>query len=185
MSRVELLTDKNYFVWALKVRALLRARKLFKEVIENPEPPTLANLETPEGKVRQIWESKNDEAFGILIMTISEEQAGQFLVETKAKNLWEELRKLHEGNAQDRKIDIGLELKNIRMQSNESVSEYITRAKDIASRSATLGYPIEQREVSYHVVRGIHPKLEKVATVLRTQRNLKLEEIQQALLEEE
>lgn len=185
VSRVELLTDKNYFVWALKVRALLRARKLFKEVIENPEPPTSANLETPEGKARQIWESKNDEAFGILIMTISEEQAGQFLVETKAKNLWEELRKLHEGNAQDRKIDIGLELKNIRMQSNESVSEYITRAKNIASRSATLGYPIELREVSYHVVRGIHPKLEKVATVLRTQRNLKLEEIQQALLEEE
>ena len=119
------------------------------------------------------------------LTTLSDDQAGQFLTERKAKVIWEELSRVHTGKTEDRRIDIAVELKNIRMANNESIKEYITRAKNIASRSASIGYPFEEIELVYHVVRGINEKYENVATVLRAQRSLKLDEAQQTLEEEE
>lgn len=185
LNRIELLTGNNYHVWALKVSAILRAKLLFREIIEADEPPVAQNAESAEGKVRRLWERKNDEAFGIIITTLSDEQAGQFLVESKAKTVWNELKRMHAGNAEDRKIDIGLELKNVNMRGNESVNEYFARVKNIASRSAALGYPMSDREIVYHLVRGVHPKLEKAAMVLRPQRSATLEQVRQTLNEEE
>lgn len=72
-NKIESLIDDNYYVWALKVSAILRNRKLYKEIIEGEEPALTA------GAVREAWEAKNNEAFGIIILTLSSEQAGQFI----------------------------------------------------------------------------------------------------------
>lgn len=178
-NKIEPLTDDNYYVWALKVGAILRNRKLYKDVIENEEPAPNA------GSNRETWEAKNNEAFGIIILTLSSEQAGQFIGETNAKNVWKQLETRYAGNIEDRKIDIGLELKNIKMEANETVKAYITRARNISSRSASLGKIISMREIVYHVVRGISVRLEKVGSVLRAQKGLTLEEVEQILTEEE
>ncbi|KAK2578779.1 hypothetical protein KPH14_008883 [Odynerus spinipes] len=62
------------------------------------------------------------------------------------------------------------------MRGDESVNEYIARARNIASRSAALGHPIPDRELVFHIVRGIHPKLEKV-NVAEDNRSLDTEAI--------
>lgn len=59
------------------------------------------------------------------------------------------------------------------MNAKESINDYIVRAKKVASRSASIGFPIEAIEVEYHVVRGLHERFQKFA-VLRAQRSLKL-----------
>lgn len=71
------------------------------------------------------------------------------------------------------------------MEINETIKAYITRARNIASRSASLGKTISTREIVYHVARGISYKLEKVGSVLRAQKGLSLEEVEQILSEEE
>ncbi|UYV81623.1 hypothetical protein LAZ67_20001740 [Cordylochernes scorpioides] len=114
----------------------------------------------------EIWSDKNDEAFGIIITTLTNEQARMFIGETNAKKVWDSLKKTHTGNLEDKIIDIGLELKNIRMKDNETVDEYITRAKNIVARSSSLGY-------------------ENIAIVLRSKREATVEEIQQTLREED
>ncbi|UYV76036.1 hypothetical protein LAZ67_13002273 [Cordylochernes scorpioides] len=169
----------NYPIWALKVESLLRGKKLFKCVISDPEP------DIKDEVAWQIWSEKNDEAFGIIVTTLSDEQAGMFLDETKAKKVWDELKKIYTGNLEVKIIDIGLELKNIKMKNNESINEYMARTKNIASQSSSLGHQISQRELAFHIVRGIHPRLEKIAVVLRTRRELTLDEIRQSLREEE
>ncbi|UYV77867.1 hypothetical protein LAZ67_15002623, partial [Cordylochernes scorpioides] len=178
-TKIEPLTGTNYPIWALKVEALLRGKKLFKCVISDPEP------DIKDEVAWQIWSEKNDEAFGIIVTTLSDEQAGMFLDETKAKKVWDELKKIYTGKLEDKIIDIGLELKNIKMKNNESINEYMARAKNIASQSSSLGHQISQRELAFHIVRGIHPRLEKIAVVLITRRNLTLDEIRQSLREEE
>lgn len=50
-------------------------------------------------------ETKNNEAFGIIILTLSSEQAGQFIGETNAKIVWKQLETRYAGNIEDRKID--------------------------------------------------------------------------------
>ncbi|UYV78766.1 hypothetical protein LAZ67_16002681 [Cordylochernes scorpioides] len=151
--------------------ALLRGKKLFKCVISDPEP------DIKDEVAWQIWSEKNDESFGIIVTTLSDEQAGM--------KVWDELNKIYTGNLEDKIIDIGLELKNIKMKNNESINEYMARAKNIASQSSSLGHQISQRELVFHIVRGIHPRLEKIAVVLRTRRELTLDEIRQSLREEE
>ncbi|UYV65814.1 hypothetical protein LAZ67_3005530, partial [Cordylochernes scorpioides] len=133
----------------------------------------------------EIWSDKNDEAFGIIITTLTNEQAGMFIGETNAKKVWDSLRKTYTGNLEDKIIDIGLELKDIKMKDNETVDEYITRAKNIAARSSSLGHQFPSRELSFHIVRGIHPRYENIAIVLRSKREATIEEIQQTLREEE
>ncbi|XP_043263816.1 uncharacterized protein LOC122404031 [Colletes gigas] len=108
-------------------------------------------------------------------MTLSEDQAGLFLTEESARRLWEELKRIHVESTIELHIDIGLELQNIKMNNGELVKDYITRAKNIVSRSASIGYPIEDREVTYHLERGLHTKYKRVVIVLRAQRSLKLE----------
>ncbi|UYV74280.1 hypothetical protein LAZ67_11002829 [Cordylochernes scorpioides] len=162
-----------------QVGALLRAKKLFKCLISDPEPDI---------KDKYLWDTydkKNDEAFGIIITTLSDQQAGMFLDVTKAKKVWDDLKRIYTGNLEDKIIDVGLELKNIKMNHSESVDQYLTRAKNIGAKSSSLGHQISQRELTYHIVRGIHPKLEKMAIVLRSRRDITLEEIQQSLKEEE
>ncbi|UYV76796.1 K02A2.6-like, partial [Cordylochernes scorpioides] len=83
-TKIEPLTGTNYPIWALKVGALLRGKKLFKCVILDPEP------DIKDEVAWQIWSEKNDEAFGIIVTTLSDEQAGMFLDETKAKKSFRE-----------------------------------------------------------------------------------------------
>ncbi|UYV81320.1 hypothetical protein LAZ67_20000761 [Cordylochernes scorpioides] len=178
-TKIEPLTGNNYQIWALKIGAVLRGRKLFKCVISDPEP------DMEDKSSWEIWSDKNDEAFGIIITTLTNEQAGMFIGETNAKKVWDSLRKTYTGNLEDKIIDIGLELKNIRMKDNETVDEYITRAKNIAARSSSLRHQFSSREFSFHIVRGIHPRYENIAIVLRSKREATIEEIQQTLREEE
>lgn len=60
-KRIELLTDKNYHVWALKIKALVRAKKLFQddrevntEIEQQTDTGAEREQETPkETEVRQ------------------------------------------------------------------------------------------------------------------------------------
>ncbi|UYV61392.1 hypothetical protein LAZ67_1004695 [Cordylochernes scorpioides] len=164
----------NYPIWALKVGALLRGKKLFKCVISDPEP------DIKDEVAWQIWSEKNDEAFGIIVTTLSDEQAGMFLDETKAKKVWDELKKIYTGNLEDKIIDIGLELKNIKMKNNESINEYMARAQNIASQSSSLGHQISQRELAFHIVRGctthLSPHLDWMENVMPYESEINLAE---------
>ncbi|UYV75826.1 hypothetical protein LAZ67_13001452 [Cordylochernes scorpioides] len=162
--------------------AILISRTLIEEFNQEGKTPRARQASNQRPL---LFLEKNDEAFGIIVTTLSDEKAGMFLDETKAKKVWDELKKIYTGNLEDKIIDIGLELKNIKMKNNESINEYMARAKNIASQSSSLGHQISQRELAFHIVRGIHPRLEKIAVVLRTRRDLTLDEIRQSLREEE
>ncbi|UYV72012.1 hypothetical protein LAZ67_9001549, partial [Cordylochernes scorpioides] len=142
--------------------------------------------------VEREWRAIHQDAIRTLIDSLPRRVAAciavrgwHFIGETNAKIVWDELERIHTGNIEDNIIDIGLELKNIQMRNNEGIEAYITRARNIASRSANLGQPISQREMVYHVVRGLLPKFENIAAVLRPQRSASLKEVFQALQEEE
>ena len=75
LNKIKQLTGKNYHVWTLKVKAVLKVLKLCREVIEAEAPPESDNPEFAEGKRRFHWENKNDEAFGIVTI-LSDKQAG-------------------------------------------------------------------------------------------------------------
>ncbi|GFV17877.1 retrovirus-related Pol polyprotein from transposon TNT 1-94 [Trichonephila clavipes] len=62
-------------------------------------------------------------------LILTDEQALQFAAEDNAKVLWDKIRATYMGEGEDRKIDAGNELKNIRMKNGETVADYIARAR--------------------------------------------------------
>ncbi|GFS86264.1 RBR-type E3 ubiquitin transferase [Trichonephila clavipes] len=93
------LNGTNYFIWELKMKAALSLKRLAPLILE----------EKPED--------------------LTHEQALQFAAEDNAKVLWDKIRATYMGEGEDRKIDAGNELKNIRMKNGETVADYIARAR--------------------------------------------------------
>ncbi|GFS61617.1 retrovirus-related Pol polyprotein from transposon TNT 1-94 [Trichonephila clavipes] len=81
-----------------------------------------------------------------------DEQALQFAAEDNAKVLWDKIRATFIGEGEDREIDEGNELKNIRMKNGETVADYIARARGISTwtghvaEGIGLPYPSHREE---------------------------------------
>ncbi|GFW29487.1 retrovirus-related Pol polyprotein from transposon TNT 1-94 [Trichonephila clavipes] len=131
------------------------------------------------------WITKNSDAIAYIKLSLADEQALQFAAEDNAKVLWDKIRATYIGEGEDRKIDAGNELKNIRMKNGETVADYIARARGISTKCHSLGLDVSPRELVYHTVRGLNGKFSKVLDILKTQRGKSMDEILQILREEE
>lgn len=52
--------------------------------------------------------------------------------------MWEKIKSTLSGQAKDRRIDAGNELKNLEMKLNVSANDYIARARDITTKCQTV-----------------------------------------------
>ncbi|GFY22602.1 retrovirus-related Pol polyprotein from transposon RE2 [Trichonephila clavipes] len=172
------LNGTNYFIWELKMKAALSLKRLAPLILE----------EKPEDLTRKDemdWITKNSDAIAYIKLSLADEQALQFAAEDNAKVLWDKIRATYMGEGEDRKIDAGNELKNIRMKNGETVADYIARARGISTKCHSLGLDVSPRELVYHTVRGLNGKFSKVRDILKTQRGKSMDEILQILREEE
>ncbi|GFV87647.1 retrovirus-related Pol polyprotein from transposon TNT 1-94 [Trichonephila clavipes] len=136
-------------------------------------------------KYEMDWITKNSDAIAYIKLSLADEQALQFAAEDNAKVLWDKIRATYMGEGEDRKIDAGNELKNIRMKNGETVADYIARARGISTKCHSLGLGVSPRELVFHTVRGLNGKFSKVRDILKTQRGKSMDEILQILREEE
>ena len=178
-KKVITLTSSNWLIWEMTLKTMMKSKKIYKEALEDDEP---VNKTTNAWKE---WKDKNDQAMELIVLNLSPEQLGQFLGKEKAKEVWNELKSIHVGKIEDRKIDVQVEMKGVSIGVKESVTEYITRGRGIMAKASTLGITISEREAVFHLVRGLGSKFEKIAGVLRAQRSLTLQELQNILHEEE
>ncbi|GFW96288.1 retrovirus-related Pol polyprotein from transposon TNT 1-94 [Trichonephila clavipes] len=172
------LNGTNYFIWELKMKAALSLKRLDPLILE----------EKPEDLTRKDemdWITKNSDAIAYIKLSLADEQALQFAAEDNAKVLWDKIRATYMGEGEDRKIDAGNELKNIRMKNGETVADYIARARGISTKCHSLGLGVSPRELVYHTVRGLNGKFSKMRDILKTQRGKSMDEILQILREEE
>jgi hypothetical protein len=172
------LTGSNYFIWSLKIKAALSLKRL-DSVINDAKPENLSEKDSNN------WDQKNSDAVAYIKLSLSDEQALQFATEENAKILWEKIKSTFTGQAEDRKIDAGNQLKSLEMKSNEASIDYVARARGIATKCQSLGLEISQRELSYYTVRGLRGKFGKIRDILKTQREKTMDEILEILREEE
>ncbi|GBO42326.1 hypothetical protein AVEN_184286-1 [Araneus ventricosus] len=92
----------------MKIEALLDAKDLFEDVMENDEPKIKEN--DPESiREHKTWSKKNEEAMGILVLSLTAEQAIIYKGMKKAKDIWNEIKLRFQGDVEDRKIDLMLD----------------------------------------------------------------------------
>ncbi|GFW71701.1 retrovirus-related Pol polyprotein from transposon TNT 1-94 [Trichonephila clavipes] len=172
------LNGTNYFIWELKMKAALSLKRL-DSLILNEKPEDLTR------KDEMDWITKNSDAIAYIMLSLADEQTLQFAAEDNAKVLCDKIRATYIGEGENRKIDAGNELKNIRMKNGETVADYIARARGISTKCHSLGLDVSPRELVYHTVRGLNGKFSKVRDILKTQRGKSMDKILQILREEE
>lgn len=142
---IPLLTADNYFHWRIKMESVLQLKRL-TQVLKNDQP-----LGDHKRKEQEEWDEKNDDAIACIRLSLSDGKLLQFANETNAKRLWETIHNTYAGPAEDRAIDAGEELKNIKMQDNETASEYVSRARGLAVKCTFAGLNISERQLVYNV----------------------------------
>ncbi|GFV41422.1 retrovirus-related Pol polyprotein from transposon TNT 1-94 [Trichonephila clavipes] len=164
------LNGTNYFISELKMKAVLSLKRL-DSLILNEKPEDL----TRKDEIECL--SKNSDVIAYIKLLLA--------VEHNAKVLWDKIRATFSSQGEDRRIDAGNELKNIRMKNGETVEDYIARARGISIKCHSLGLDMSPRELVYQTVRGLNGKFSKVRDTLKTQRGKSMEEVLQILREEE
>jgi len=97
IGSVPQLTSMNYYVWAMKLEAVLVLKKA-KYVLTAKRP-------TSDTKERKKWDSDNDDVVSIIKLTLSNDQAMQFADETNAKDLWTKIKETYVERFKDSKIE--------------------------------------------------------------------------------
>ncbi|GBO22173.1 Retrovirus-related Pol polyprotein from transposon TNT 1-94 [Araneus ventricosus] len=180
MDRINVpeLTGTNYFIWSLKMQAALSLKRL-DSVTTQMKPEGLSEKDALE------CEQKNSDAVAYIKLSLSDEQALQFAAENNAKILWDKIKSTFTGQTEDRKIDAGIELKNLQINRHELANDYIARARGIATKCHSLGLDVSPRELVYYTVRGLKGKFAKVRDISKTQRDKSIDEVLEILREEE
>ncbi|GBM15073.1 Retrovirus-related Pol polyprotein from transposon TNT 1-94 [Araneus ventricosus] len=138
-----------------------------------------------------IWSLKSQAALSLKwldsVMTQMKPEGLSLTVRCRkyAKILWDKIKSTFTGQAEDRKIDAGNELKNLQINSNESANDYIARARGIATKCHSLGLDVSPRELAYYTVHGLKGKFVKVRLILKTQREKSIDEVLEIPLEVE
>lgn len=176
MSSIPQLTATNYYIWAMKLEAVLGLKKA-RYVLTTNRP---AN-----DKERERWDSDNDDVVSIIKLTLSDDQAMQFADQTNAKEFWTKIKETYVGRLEDSKIDAIVELRSITMNDKETAADYVARARGLASKCKGLNVNISDRELVYYVVRGLNGKFNRIRNTLKTQRDKKLDDVLEDLREEE
>ncbi|XP_036142140.1 uncharacterized protein LOC118645371 [Monomorium pharaonis] len=179
LPTVPLLTGDNYFNWRMKMESVLQLRRLTR-VLSSDRPSG-----DDKKKEKEDWDEKNADAVACIRLSLSDNQILQFANETNAKRLWKAIHDTYAGPAEDRAIDTGEELKNIKMTDSKTITDYVSRARGLAMKCASSGLNTTERQVVYSVVRGLHNKFAQIREILKTQREKRLDENLEILKEKE
>lgn len=139
------------------------------------------NRPLDDDRKKEEWDEKNADAVACIRLSLSDGQILQFANETDAKCLWKAIHDALAGPAEDRAIDAGEELRNIKMMDNERI--YKSRER-LVCKMWFSGIKHE-RQLVYNVVRGLHNKFSQIREILKTQREKKLDEILEIIKEKE
>ncbi|XP_078051960.1 uncharacterized protein LOC144478112, partial [Augochlora pura] len=188
LTTVEPLDDQNYFLWSEKVEGILRAKKLWKKVINvKPVEKPVEGVENYEAKYKiwNQWDDDNYAARAVMINTMSSSQLLKYTREKSADKLWSLIKYNMAAGTEQLKTKFLSDLSNLRMNKDESVDAYINRAEALRNQCIQLGKNIEEYEVKMYILNGLRSEFDQNVRVMDSQRELTINDIRYALKQEE
>ncbi|UYV60352.1 hypothetical protein LAZ67_1000919 [Cordylochernes scorpioides] len=177
--KIDLLTNSNYAIWSMKIEALLDSRDIFDDVINNPKP----TKDDKNGDAFNEWTKKNKQALGIIILSLSSDQAIAYKGIKNAQELWNAIKLRYEGEAEDKSMNLMLELTRLKKKYDESIEGYLTRCQGISRQLIEMGKAITDKEIIRYILEGLPDKYNNVITSILANRNMDFNGMRQNLLD--
>ncbi|CAL2227934.1 unnamed protein product [Prunus armeniaca] len=174
----------NYAAWREKFEIFLDALDEYASGYLTKE--WVAPVKTVEGelvsKPRSEWTEaevfaaySNKKARNALVTALSSTQFAHIQHIPNAKQAWDKLRVVHEGDDQVRTLKLHMVLaqfEELRMSESESISEFYGRVKMITNEAMSLGQPIEELLVVQKILRVLPSRFRAKKTAIMEVQNL-------------
>ncbi|CAL9028709.1 unnamed protein product [Prunus brigantina] len=174
----------NFAAWREKFEIFLDA--LDEYASEYLTKEWVAPVKTVEGEVvpkpRSEWSYaevfaaySNKKARNALVTALSSTQFAHIQHIPNAKQAWDKLRVVHEGDDQVRTLKLQMVLaqfEELRMSETESISEFYGRVEMITNEAMSLGQPIEELLVVQKILRVLPSRFRAKKTAIMEVQNL-------------
>ena len=152
-SRIQIdkLDNQNWGIWRRKFEALLLSKRL-GGVIDG----------TDEDK------DNSSQVLGLIQLHLSDAYLSMADDVATAKALWDKLEATFTAQNNARRLLLRQEVNSLKKAPTESISEFIARAKELATNLEAVGHKPEDSEVSLSVLAGLPKEYKVLVTILGT-----------------
>ncbi|KAK2363063.1 gag-protease polyprotein [Trifolium repens] len=132
--------------------------------------------------------SGNSKALNAIFNGVDENMFKLINTCTEAKQAWEILQTAHEGTSRVRMSKLQLltiKFENLRMEDEETISEFNTRVRDIGNSSFALGEKIPEEKLARKILRSLPKRFNMKVTAIEESEDLstmKVDELIDSLL---
>ena len=149
---IEKLDVDNYVTWRKKMKALLVSKDLWTPVTEDAP----------------VDKKADQKALALITLCLCDHNLSTLDEAETAKAAWDTLKKVYEASSNARKLQLKRELNTLKKDAAETVTAYVTRAKDLRNQLATTGYEVKDEEVVLSVLTGLPSEYETIVTILES-----------------
>ena len=166
---IDKLDNQNWGIWRRKLKALLLSKRL-SGVIDG----------TDEDK------DNSSQVFGIIQLHLSDAYLSVADDVATGKALWDKLEAIFTAQNNARRLLLRQELNSLRKEPTEAISEYVARAKELATNLEAVGHKPDPSDVTLSVLAGLPREYSVLVTIVGTLKETQtLDEILPALLQTE
>ena len=166
---VELLDVDNYATWAIRMRALLMSKGLWKVVI---------GVSTDE--------EEDQKALAQIMLRVADQHLTTLRDINTSKSAWEKLKTIYEAQSNARKLKLRQDLAQLKMGPAEAMTNYVGRAREIQAQLRAAGHEVKDEDLALSVMAGLPPAYNVITTVLvNSDKELKLDDMLPKLLQAE
>ena len=158
--------SSNYYVWALKMRAVLQGEGQWTitETEQRPQtfPVTIDGEQLTEAKLMK----KKILACRLILLSVTDD-----LVDLVAEHIdpaiaWKALKEQFNSGDQSQILTIMGQLQTLRMNEGDSIEEYVKKTRELKNRLHSMGERITDRNVNQMVMNGLPRSFESIIQML-------------------
>ncbi|KAK2356066.1 gag-protease polyprotein [Trifolium repens] len=185
INRPPVLDGSNYDYWKARMIAFIKSMdsKVWKAIVTGWNHPIVSAEDgssilkderdwTPE---EETASSNNSKALNAIFNGVDENTFKLINTCTEAKQAWEILQIAHEGTSKVRMSKLQLltsKFENLRMEDDETISEFNTRVRDIANSCFALGEKIPEEKLARKILRSLPKRFSMKVTAIEESRDL-------------
>ena len=163
---IEKLGTANYGIWKRRIRSLLESKGEWGYVTGDKDD-----------------KAKSVQVKGTILLYVDDYHLQMADGVATAKGLWDKLKETFQASTNAKRLLLRQQLSTLRKEPKEEITQYIARAKGIASDLDSIGHPTEPSELVLPIMAGLPKEYSVLVSIVGASKTeYTLEEILQILL---
>ena len=175
--------SSNYYVWALKMRAVLRGEGQWT-ITETEQrlqtfPVTIDGEQLTEAKLMK----KKILACRLILLSVIDDLVDLVVEHIDSAIAWKALKEQFNSGDQSQILTIMGQLQTLRMNEGDSIEDYVKKARELKNRLHSMGERITDQNVNQMVMNGLPRSFESIIqTLIHLDPSMTFEKLSASLL---